>query len=128
MKHLSWTSEPAITCFSCWPSTETEGTEIKEKYLIVVLLQTFWIKLELWTDYYAVKVLNQILSKTLFCTLLKETKVKFLDWVTQYCSKIRSLASLKECKLMYTAYNYAQMHIPIFCNSLEFLFSKIPSL
>ncbi len=36
MKHLSCTSEPAITCFSCWPSTETDGTEMKISILMVV--------------------------------------------------------------------------------------------
>ena len=28
IKHLSSTGDPAITCFSCSPSTDTDGTEI----------------------------------------------------------------------------------------------------
>ena len=28
MKHLRCTGEPAITCFSCSPSTDTDGTDI----------------------------------------------------------------------------------------------------
>ena len=28
MKHLSWTGDPAITCFSFSPSTDTDGTAV----------------------------------------------------------------------------------------------------
>ena len=33
MKHLSLTGDPAITCFSCSPSTDTEGTERQTFYI-----------------------------------------------------------------------------------------------
>ena len=35
MKHLSSTGDPAITCFSCSPSTDTDGTE--RKLFVIVL-------------------------------------------------------------------------------------------
>ena len=61
MKHFSLTGDPAITCFSCSPSTDTEGTEVqilfleivghfyarfynwKSKNFIFYLLQSIWI-------------------------------------------------------------------------------------
>ena len=46
MKHLSLTGEPAITCFSCSPSTDTEGTEIQTFYISA---KFYWWESELPT-------------------------------------------------------------------------------
>ena len=37
MKHFSFTGDPAITCFSCSPSTDTEGTEVQ-----IFISQLIW--------------------------------------------------------------------------------------
>lgn len=37
MKHFSWTGDPAITCFSFSPSTDTDGTALFELEDISVL-------------------------------------------------------------------------------------------
>ena len=63
MKHFSWTGDPAITCFSFSPSTETDGTEtiydtlvqlygdISDQEFFAWRLPTYDVKLENLADF-----------------------------------------------------------------------------
>ena len=63
MKHFSWTGDPAITCFSFSPSTETDGTEtiydtlvqhygdISNQEFFAWRLPTYDVKLENLADF-----------------------------------------------------------------------------
>ena len=64
MKHFSFTGDPAITCFSCSPSTDTEGTEIQNSYLPSkkICFNTYDSQFECLTDFRVCRDLTLKLS------------------------------------------------------------------